>query len=71
MSVAPQVSLAQAPPWDRELELLVYYTEPPKPSAVLEAGLPGAEPGAGGDPEPYYPWAGAQRGIHRVGIWGG
>ncbi|CAM5171408.1 unnamed protein product, partial [Eretmochelys imbricata] len=40
-----QVSLAQAPPWDRELELLVYYTEPPKPSAVLEAGLPGAEPG--------------------------
>ncbi|CAM4635806.1 unnamed protein product [Lepidochelys olivacea] len=26
-----QVSLAQAPPWDRELELLVYYTEPPKP----------------------------------------
>ncbi|CAM5158239.1 unnamed protein product [Eretmochelys imbricata] len=41
-----QVSLAQAPPWDRELELLVYYTEPPKPSAVLEAGLPGAEPGA-------------------------
>ncbi|CAM4636260.1 unnamed protein product [Lepidochelys olivacea] len=40
-----QVSLAQAPPWDRDLELLVYYTEPPKPSAVLEAGLPGAEPG--------------------------
>ncbi|CAM4652733.1 unnamed protein product [Lepidochelys olivacea] len=40
-----QVSLAQPPPWDRELELLVYYTEPPKPSAVLEAGLPGAEPG--------------------------
>ncbi|CAM5157305.1 unnamed protein product, partial [Eretmochelys imbricata] len=40
-----QVSLALAPPWDRELELLVYYTEPPKPSAVLEAGLPGAEPG--------------------------
>ncbi|CAM5156770.1 unnamed protein product, partial [Eretmochelys imbricata] len=39
------VSLALAPPWDRELELLVYYTEPPKPSAVLEAGLPGAEPG--------------------------
>ncbi|CAM5072078.1 unnamed protein product [Eretmochelys imbricata] len=46
-----QVSLAQAPPWDRELELLVYYTEPPKPSAVLEAGLPGAEPGSlMGDP---------------------
>ncbi|CAM5158005.1 unnamed protein product [Eretmochelys imbricata] len=41
-----QVSLAQAPPWDRELELLVYYTEPPKPGAVLEAGLPGAEPGS-------------------------
>ncbi|CAM5157212.1 unnamed protein product [Eretmochelys imbricata] len=39
------------PPWDRELELLVYYTEPPKPSAVLEAGLPGAEPGSlMGDP---------------------
>ncbi|CAM4636837.1 unnamed protein product [Lepidochelys olivacea] len=46
-----QVSLAQPPPWDRELELLVYYTEPPKPSAVLEAGLPGAEPGSlMGDP---------------------
>ncbi|CAM5156986.1 unnamed protein product [Eretmochelys imbricata] len=46
-----QVSLALAPPWDRELELLVYYTEPPKPSAVLEAGLPGAEPGSlMGDP---------------------
>ncbi|CAM5158128.1 unnamed protein product [Eretmochelys imbricata] len=46
-----QVSLAQAPPWDRELELLVYYTEPPKPGAVLEAGLPGAEPGSlMGDP---------------------
>ncbi|CAM4560890.1 unnamed protein product, partial [Lepidochelys kempii] len=45
------VSLAQAPPWDRELELLVYYTEPPKPSAVLEAGLPRAEPGSlMGDP---------------------
>ncbi|CAM5158154.1 unnamed protein product [Eretmochelys imbricata] len=41
-----QVSLAQAPPWDRELELLVYYTEPPKPGAVLEAELPGAEPGS-------------------------
>ncbi|CAM5157170.1 unnamed protein product, partial [Eretmochelys imbricata] len=39
------------PPWDRELELLVYYTEPPKPSVVLEAGLPGAEPGSlMGDP---------------------
>ncbi|CAM5156962.1 unnamed protein product [Eretmochelys imbricata] len=39
------------PPRDRELELLVYYTELPKPSAVLEAGLPGAEPGSlMGDP---------------------
>ncbi|KAH1183430.1 hypothetical protein KIL84_004922 [Mauremys mutica] len=37
-----QVSLAQAPPWDRDVELLVYYAEPHKPSAVLEAGLPGA-----------------------------
>uniref|UniRef100_A0A8C3SYN7 von Willebrand factor A domain containing 5A n=1 Tax=Chelydra serpentina TaxID=8475 RepID=A0A8C3SYN7_CHESE len=46
-----QVSLAQAPPWDRDVELLVYYTEPHKPSAVLEAGLPGAEPGSlMGDP---------------------
>ncbi|CAM4635925.1 unnamed protein product [Lepidochelys olivacea] len=45
------VSLAQAPPWDRELELLVYYTEPPKPSVVLEARLPRAEPGSlMGDP---------------------
>ncbi|XP_075768135.1 von Willebrand factor A domain-containing protein 5A-like isoform X2 [Pelodiscus sinensis] len=46
-----QVSLAQQPPWDRDVELLVYYTEPHKPSAVLEAGLPGAEPGSlMGDP---------------------
>ncbi|CAM4654009.1 unnamed protein product [Caretta caretta] len=46
-----EVSLAQAPRWDRELELLVYYTEPHKPSAVLEARLPGAEPGSlMGDP---------------------
>ncbi|KAM7150678.1 von Willebrand factor A domain-containing protein 5A-like isoform 1-T1 [Macrochelys suwanniensis] len=41
-----QVSLAEAPPWDRDVELLVYYTEPHKPSAVLEVGLPGAEPGS-------------------------
>ncbi|KAH1181827.1 hypothetical protein KIL84_009581 [Mauremys mutica] len=39
-----QVSLAEAPPWDRDMELLVYYAEPHKPSAVLEVGLPGAEP---------------------------
>ncbi|XP_023967245.1 von Willebrand factor A domain-containing protein 5A-like [Chrysemys picta bellii] len=46
-----QVSLAQAPPWDRDVELLVYYVEPHKPSAVLEAGLPGAKPGSlMGDP---------------------
>ncbi|XP_075768397.1 von Willebrand factor A domain-containing protein 5A-like isoform X2 [Pelodiscus sinensis] len=46
-----QVSLAQQPPWDRDVELLVYYVEPHKPSAVLEAGLPGAEPGSlMGDP---------------------
>ncbi|CAM2102617.1 unnamed protein product [Caretta caretta] len=46
-----QVSLAEAPPWDRDVELLVYYTEPHKPSAVLEIGLPGAEPGSlMGDP---------------------
>ncbi|XP_075768400.1 von Willebrand factor A domain-containing protein 5A-like isoform X1 [Pelodiscus sinensis] len=46
-----QVSLAEQPPWDRDVELLVYYTEPHKPSAVLEAGLPGAEPGSlMGDP---------------------
>ncbi|XP_074826567.1 von Willebrand factor A domain-containing protein 5A isoform X1 [Natator depressus] len=46
-----QVSLAEAPPWDRDVELLVYYAEPHKPSAVLEIGLPGAEPGSlMGDP---------------------
>ncbi|TFJ97374.1 nuclear factor related to kappa-B-binding protein [Platysternon megacephalum] len=46
-----QVSLAEAPPWDRDVELLVYYVEPHKPSAVLEVGLPGAEPGSlMGDP---------------------
>ncbi|XP_067388362.1 von Willebrand factor A domain-containing protein 5A-like [Emydura macquarii macquarii] len=46
-----QVSLAQALPWDWDVELLVYYAEPHKPSAVLEAGLPGAEPGSlMGDP---------------------
>uniref|UniRef100_A0A8C3F6S2 von Willebrand factor A domain-containing protein 5A n=1 Tax=Chrysemys picta bellii TaxID=8478 RepID=A0A8C3F6S2_CHRPI len=49
--VAFPVSLAEAPPWDRDVELLVYYTEPHKPSAVLEVGLPGAEPGSlMGDP---------------------
>ncbi|CAM2102616.1 unnamed protein product [Caretta caretta] len=41
-----QVSLAQAPPWDRDVELLVYYAEPHKPSVVLEARLPEAEPGS-------------------------
>uniref|UniRef100_A0A8C4YIK9 von Willebrand factor A domain-containing protein 5A-like n=1 Tax=Gopherus evgoodei TaxID=1825980 RepID=A0A8C4YIK9_9SAUR len=46
-----QVSLAEVPPWDRDVELLVYYTEPHKPSAMLEIGLPGAEPGSlMGDP---------------------
>ncbi|CAM5153114.1 unnamed protein product [Eretmochelys imbricata] len=39
-----QVSLAQDPPWDRDVELLVYYAEPHKPSVVLEARLPEAEP---------------------------
>uniref|UniRef100_A0A674JF16 von Willebrand factor A domain containing 5A n=1 Tax=Terrapene triunguis TaxID=2587831 RepID=A0A674JF16_9SAUR len=43
-----QVSLAQAPPWDRDV---VHYAEPHKPSAVLEAGLPEVEPGSlMGDP---------------------
>uniref|UniRef100_A0A8C0IP04 VIT domain-containing protein n=1 Tax=Chelonoidis abingdonii TaxID=106734 RepID=A0A8C0IP04_CHEAB len=41
-----QVSLAEAPPWGRDVELLVFYAEPHKPSAVLEAGLPGVEPGS-------------------------
>uniref|UniRef100_A0A8C3HW88 von Willebrand factor A domain-containing protein 5A n=1 Tax=Chrysemys picta bellii TaxID=8478 RepID=A0A8C3HW88_CHRPI len=51
VSVAPQMSLSEAPPWDRDVELLVYYAEPHKPSAVLEAGLPGVEPGSlMGDP---------------------
>ncbi|XP_074838771.1 von Willebrand factor A domain-containing protein 5A-like isoform X1 [Carettochelys insculpta] len=46
-----QVSLAQAPPWDRDVELLVYYAELHTPSAVLEAGLPSAELGSlMGDP---------------------
>ncbi|KAM9121251.1 von Willebrand factor A domain-containing protein 5A-like isoform 2-T2 [Pangshura tecta] len=46
-----QVSLAETPLWGRDVELLVYYVEPHKPSAVLEAGLPGAEPGSlMGDP---------------------
>ncbi|CAM4664871.1 unnamed protein product, partial [Caretta caretta] len=43
---AAQVSLAQAPSWDQNLELLVYYVKPHKPSVVLEARLPGAEPGS-------------------------
>ncbi|CAM4549631.1 unnamed protein product [Lepidochelys kempii] len=41
-----QVSLAQAPPWDRDVELPVYYAESHKPSVVLEARLPEAEPGS-------------------------
>nr|XP_032640740.1 von Willebrand factor A domain-containing protein 5A-like isoform X6 [Chelonoidis abingdonii] len=52
-----QVSLAEIPPWDRDVELLVYYAEPHKPSAVLEIGLPGAEPGDPGPAvEEFAPW---------------
>ncbi|XP_077171691.1 von Willebrand factor A domain-containing protein 5A-like isoform X2 [Paroedura picta] len=48
---AAQVSLAEGHQFDRDVELLIYYEEVHKPSAVLEAGKPGAESGSlMGDP---------------------
>ncbi|XP_054848954.1 von Willebrand factor A domain-containing protein 5A-like [Eublepharis macularius] len=43
---AAQVSLAEGHQFDRDVELLIYYEEVHKPSAVLEAGKPGAAPGS-------------------------
>ncbi|XP_015283016.1 PREDICTED: von Willebrand factor A domain-containing protein 5A-like, partial [Gekko japonicus] len=37
-----QVSLAEGHQFDRDVELLIYYEEVHKPSAILEAGKPGA-----------------------------
>ncbi|XP_054850902.1 von Willebrand factor A domain-containing protein 5A-like isoform X3 [Eublepharis macularius] len=48
---AAQVSLAEGHQFDRDVELLIYYEDVHKPSAVLEAGKPGAAPGSlMGDP---------------------
>ncbi|XP_028558324.2 von Willebrand factor A domain-containing protein 5A-like isoform X1 [Podarcis muralis] len=40
-----QVSLAAGHQFDRDVELLIYYEDVHKPSALLEAGKPGAAPG--------------------------
>ncbi|NXA24613.1 VMA5A protein, partial [Ibidorhyncha struthersii] len=46
-----QVSLAGSPPSSHDLELLVYFGDPPAVSAVVEKGDPGAPPGSlFGDP---------------------
>nr|XP_034990893.1 von Willebrand factor A domain-containing protein 5A-like isoform X3 [Zootoca vivipara] len=46
-----QVSLAEGHQFDRDVELLIYYEDIHKPSALLEAGKPGAAPGSlMGDP---------------------
>ncbi|KAL8176325.1 UNVERIFIED_CONTAM: hypothetical protein K2H54_030947 [Gekko kuhli] len=48
---AAQVSLAEGHQFDRDVELLIYYEEVHKPSAILEAGKPGAVSGSlMGDP---------------------
>ncbi|XP_015283000.1 PREDICTED: von Willebrand factor A domain-containing protein 5A-like, partial [Gekko japonicus] len=48
---AAQVSLAEGHQFDQDVELLIYYEEVHKPSAVLEAGKPGAASGSlMGDP---------------------
>nr|XP_056720365.1 von Willebrand factor A domain-containing protein 5A-like [Euleptes europaea] len=48
---AAQVSLAEGHQFDQDVELLIYYEEAHKPSAVLEAGKPGAASGSlMGDP---------------------
>ncbi|XP_075579088.1 von Willebrand factor A domain-containing protein 5A-like [Pelecanus crispus] len=41
-----QVSLAGSPPSHNDLELLVYFGDPPAVSAVVEKGDPGAPPGS-------------------------
>ncbi|KAL8176326.1 UNVERIFIED_CONTAM: hypothetical protein K2H54_030977 [Gekko kuhli] len=46
-----QVSLAEGHQFDQDVELLIYYEEVHKPSAILEAGKPGAASGSlMGDP---------------------
>uniref|UniRef100_A0A6J0UQQ6 von Willebrand factor A domain-containing protein 5A-like n=1 Tax=Pogona vitticeps TaxID=103695 RepID=A0A6J0UQQ6_9SAUR len=48
---AAQVSLAEGHQFDRDVELLIYYEDVHKPSAILEAGKPGVAPGSlMGDP---------------------
>ncbi|XP_048373973.1 von Willebrand factor A domain-containing protein 5A isoform X1 [Sphaerodactylus townsendi] len=48
---AAQVSLADGHQFDRDVELLIYYEEVHKPSAIFEAGKPGAASGSlMGDP---------------------
>lgn len=41
-----QVSLADDHKFDRDVELLIYYNEVNKPSVIVEAGLPSADPGS-------------------------
>ncbi|KAL8176324.1 UNVERIFIED_CONTAM: hypothetical protein K2H54_030924 [Gekko kuhli] len=48
---AAQISLAEGHQFDRDVELLIYYEDVHKPSAILEAGKPGAASGSlMGDP---------------------
>ncbi|XP_078522465.1 von Willebrand factor A domain-containing protein 5A-like [Lissotriton helveticus] len=41
-----QVSLADDHKFDKDVELLIYYNEVNKPSVIVEAGLPSADPGS-------------------------
>ncbi|KAH0626611.1 hypothetical protein JD844_001691 [Phrynosoma platyrhinos] len=48
---AAQVSLAEGHKFNQDVELLIYYNDVHKPSALVEAGKPGADPGSlMGDP---------------------
>ena len=42
-----QVKLAAGHKFDRDVELLIYYRDAHKPTAVVEAGQPSAKPGEG------------------------
>lgn len=43
--IFPKVSLAEGHQFDRDVELLVYYEDVHKTSAILETGKSGAAPG--------------------------
>ena len=47
LSVIHQVSLSSGHMFDRDVELLLYYQDAHKPTAIVEAGQDSAEPGNG------------------------